>query len=268
MSRSVATVPRRGLIVLTSAVALTAIACDTGDGRDLRPAGPDQTASVFNSTTTTIPADPAVLGSGLPGEGVGELGLTLRAPWDDEAVIDVRFTCDSAGGESGEGLSPALSWSGIPVEATNLAVVVTDLSADGFVHWVVAGIDPGVTGLGEGEAPAGGIQGTNGFGEVGWGGPCPPPGTGEHEYLVQLHALDQDLGLAPGFDGDDGHPGDRGVVDRHRQRRRALQRRTARCRGVEQHHGPAGHQHDRDRHSQHGGGDDHDRRLTGRLTVG
>ena len=60
-------------------------ACDTGDGRELRPAGPDQTASVFNSTTTTIPADPAVLGSGLPGEGVGELGLTLRAPWDDEA---------------------------------------------------------------------------------------------------------------------------------------------------------------------------------------
>jgi Raf kinase inhibitor-like YbhB/YbcL family protein len=204
--RSVATVPRRGLLVFVPAVALLTVACDTGDGRELRPAGPDQTASVFNSTTTTIPADPAVLGSGLPGEGVGELGLTLRAPWEDEAAIDVRFTCDSAGGASGEGLSPALSWSGIPVEATNLAVVVTDLSADGFVHWVVTGIDPGVTGLGEGEAPAGGIQGTNGFGEVGWGGPCPPPGTGEHEYLVQLHALDRDLGFAPGFDGEEAIP--------------------------------------------------------------
>ncbi len=189
------------VVALAAAVLLTG--CDTGDGRELRPAGPDQTASVFNSTTTSIPADPAVLGSGLPGEGVGELGLTLRAPWEDEAPIDVRFTCDSAGGVSGEGLSPALSWSGIPIEATNLAVVVTDLSADGFVHWVVTGIDPGVTGLGEGEAPAGGIQGTNGFGEVGWGGPCPPPGTGEHEYLVQLHALDRDLGFAPGFDGEE-----------------------------------------------------------------
>jgi Raf kinase inhibitor-like YbhB/YbcL family protein len=197
---------RRGLIVVISAAALLTAACDTGDGRELRPAGPDQTASVFNSTTTTIPADPAVLGSGLPGEGVGELGLTLRAPWEDEAPIDVRFTCDSAGGVSGEGLSPALSWSGVPLEATNLAVVVTDLSADGFVHWVVTGIDPGVTGLGEGEAPAGGIQGANGFGEVGWGGPCPPVGTGEHEYLVQLHALDRDLGLAPGFDGEEAIP--------------------------------------------------------------
>jgi hypothetical protein len=137
---------------------------------------------------------------------VGELGMTLRAPWEDEAVIDSRFTCDSVGGVSGGGLSPALSWSGVPAGATNLAVVVTDLSADGFVHWVVTGIDPGVTGLGEGEAPAGGIQGTNGFGEVGWGGPCPPPGTGDHEYLVQLHALDRDLGLAPGFDGEEAIP--------------------------------------------------------------
>jgi Raf kinase inhibitor-like YbhB/YbcL family protein len=199
-------VSRRRLLVLVTAVALITVACDTGDGRELRPAGPDQTASVFNSTTTTIPADPAVLGSGLPGEGVGELGMTLRAPWEDEAAIDVRFTCDSVDGVSGEGLSPALSWSGVPAEATNLAVVVTDLSADGFVHWVVTGIDPGVTGLGEGEAPAGGIQGTNGFGEAGWGGPCPPLGTGEHEYLVQLHALDRDLGLAPGFEGDEAIP--------------------------------------------------------------
>ena len=30
----------------------------------------------------------------------------------------------------------------------------------------------------------------------------PPAGDREHEYLVQLHALDQDLGLAPGFDGE------------------------------------------------------------------
>jgi hypothetical protein len=41
---------------------------------------------------------------------------------------------------------------------------------------------------------------------VGWGGPCPPPGTGEHEYLVQLHALDRDLGLTSGFDGEEAIP--------------------------------------------------------------
>ncbi len=169
-------------------------ACDTGDGRQLRPAGPDQTATLVNSTTTSAPPDPAVLGSGLPGEGVGEGGLTLRAPWEDEGVIDPRFTCQ------GTGTSPALSWSGVPAEATNLALVVTDLSADGFIHWIMVGIDPGLTGLEEGLAPTGAVQGTNSFDAIGWGGPCPPPGTGEHEYLVQLHALDQTLDVAEGFD--------------------------------------------------------------------
>jgi hypothetical protein len=169
-------VSRRRLLVLVAAVAVVTVACDTNDGRQLRPAAPDQTASVFNSTTTTIPPDPAVLGSGLPGEGVGELGMTLRAPWQDEAVIDARFTCDSAGGVSGEGLSPALSWSGVPAEATNLAVVVTDLSADGFVHWVVTGIDPGVTGLGEGEAPAGASRGRTVSARWGGAARAPRPG--------------------------------------------------------------------------------------------
>jgi Raf kinase inhibitor-like YbhB/YbcL family protein len=82
-----------------------------------------------------------------------------------------------------------------PQGSATLALVVTDLSADGFVHWVVVGIDPEITGTAEGLAPPGAIQGKNGFGAIGWGGPCPPAGSGEHEYLVQLYALDKDLGL-------------------------------------------------------------------------
>ena len=88
----------------------------------------------------------------------------------------------------------------MPAGTNNLALVVTDLSADGFVHWIVVGIDPEITGTAEGLAPAGAIQGKNGFGAIGWGGPCPPAGSGEHEYLVQLYALDKDLGLTDGFD--------------------------------------------------------------------
>jgi Raf kinase inhibitor-like YbhB/YbcL family protein len=170
----------------------------TGDGRELRPATPDQTATLVNSTTTTVPPSPAALGSGLPGEGVGEGGLTLKAPWEDEGDIDARFAC--ADEKPGTGVSPALSWSGVPTGANNLALVVSDLTADGFVHWVVVGIDPEITGTAEGLAPAGAIQGKNGFGTVGWGGPCPPAGTGQHEYLVQLYVLDKDLALTEGFD--------------------------------------------------------------------
>ena len=115
-------------------------------------------------------------------------------------MIDPRYTCQSAGGVAGTGTSPALAWSGIPAGATNLAIVVTDLTADGFVHWVVTGLDPTLTGIEEGVVPAGAVQGKNGFGAIGWGGPCPPNGTGEHEYLIQVYALGQDLGLTEGFD--------------------------------------------------------------------
>ena len=122
-----------------------------------------------------------------------------------------------------------------------------------------------MTGLGEGEAPAGGIQGTNGFGEVGWGGPCPPPGTGEHEYLVQLHALDRDLGLAPGFDGEEVIPDIEAssiatvsVVGRYSAAATGGRR-------LDQHHGPAGHQHD---HGQHSRPPAARRRPRPRLTAG
>ena len=179
-------------------MAVLAAACDSGDGRQLAPPNPNETATLVNSTTSTVPPSSAALGSGIPGEGVGQEGLTLRAPWEDEGNIEPRFTC--ANGAPGSGVSPALSWSGVPAGTNNIALVVTDLSADGFVHWVVVGIDPEITGTAEGLAPAGAIQGKNGFGAIGWGGPCPPAGSGEHEYLVQLYALNKDLGLTDGFD--------------------------------------------------------------------
>lgn len=190
------------LLAVASAVALGAAACDTNDGRQLRPAGPDQTASMVNPTTTsstTVAVNPSDVGAG-PGEGVGEGGLTLRAPWEDEGPIDPRYTCEAYGGKPGTGLSPALEWSGVPAGTNNLAIVVTDLTANGFVHWAVVGIDPATTGVAEGQAPADGIAGKNGFGQNGWGGPCPPAGSGAHEYLFQVYALNKNLGLTPGFD--------------------------------------------------------------------
>jgi Raf kinase inhibitor-like YbhB/YbcL family protein len=36
-------------------------------------------------------------------------------------------------------------------------------------------------------------QGQNDFGEIGWGGPCPPSGT--HRYVFKLYALDKMLNL-------------------------------------------------------------------------
>ncbi len=67
--------------------------------------------------------------------------------------IPVRFTC------TGDELSPASSWTGTPLDASSLALVVRDRNAGGFVHWVVTGIDPFVQGVGEGGLPENAIEG-------------------------------------------------------------------------------------------------------------
>ena len=71
-----------------------------------------------------------------------------------------------------------------------------DRNAGGFVHWVVTGIDPFVLGVGEGGLPESAVQGMNSAGTVGWTGPCPPAGSGVHNYEFMLLALADPVDLA------------------------------------------------------------------------
>lgn len=48
------------------------------------------------------------------------------------------------------------------------------------------------------DSPERAIQGTNGFGESGYLGPCPPEGDGVHTYRFSLAALSTPLDLDPG----------------------------------------------------------------------
>lgn len=182
-------------IVLLAALALGAC---SNDGRDMRPPRPDQfpATTVREAVTTT-----SVVLDVLPGEGPGTDGPTedegspsgfaLSGAWPRGGPIDVRHTCD------GEDRSPGLRWFGVPAGAAVLALVVTDLDADGFVHWAVANIEPGQVVLVEGETPSGAVEARNDFGVVGWSGPCPPEGD-THTYRFELHALDQQIEIAAG----------------------------------------------------------------------
>jgi Raf kinase inhibitor-like YbhB/YbcL family protein len=110
--------------------------------------------------------------------------------------VPLEFTCE------GEDVSPSLSWSGVPADSRALAVVVDDPDADGFIHWMVFDIPPDVTDLPTAIAPdetieAGGTHATNDFGNLGYGGPCPPEGE-EHTYRFRVLATDIDLRLDPG----------------------------------------------------------------------
>lgn len=112
--------------------------------------------------------------------------LQLRSPsFRDHTPIPKRHAHDSLN------LSPALEWSGVPEGTAELVLLREDPDAPGrtFLHWLVTGIDPSTTGVGEGEVPPGGQEWTNGFGEVGYGGPQPPVGDSAHRYFFRLYAL-------------------------------------------------------------------------------
>jgi Raf kinase inhibitor-like YbhB/YbcL family protein len=103
-------------------------------------------------------------------------------------MIPKQYTCD------GENISPPLSWEGIPDGAKSIALICDDPDAPRgtWVHWVLYNLSPGTKSLPEkvpaGKAAGGGVQGSNDFGDAGYGGPCPPGGT--HRYFFRLYALD------------------------------------------------------------------------------
>ncbi|HEX2029509.1 MAG TPA: YbhB/YbcL family Raf kinase inhibitor-like protein, partial [Nitriliruptorales bacterium] len=47
--------------------------------------------------------------------------------------------------------------------------------------------------------PPPGQEGTNGFGSVGYRGPCPPEGDEPHRYTFTLYAVDRPIDLERGF---------------------------------------------------------------------
>lgn len=113
----------------------------------------------------------------------------------------------------GEDVSPELSWSGVPVDAKELALICDDPDAprpEPWVHWVIYKIPPNMPGLPEGvEAtedppiPAHAIQGVNSWDEIGYRGPAPPPGHGVHHYHFKLYALNARLDVNPGLTKDE-----------------------------------------------------------------
>lgn len=104
---------------------------------------------------------------------------------------------------AGSNIAPELQWQGVPGEAVELAIVMTDLNANNFVHWVITGIDPFSTTVFEGLVPPGAVQAINDFGELGWGGPAPPVGDDAHSYVFKIFALGELSGVNGGELGAD-----------------------------------------------------------------
>jgi len=172
---------RRRLLALLLAAGLGggALACSSSDGRELPPPRVLQ--------TTTTPSAPVVQ----PSPGSSDVFMLTSGSFTEGAEIPEQYTC------RGASLSPPLAWTGMPLDTTSLALVVRDRNAGGFVHWIVTGIDPFVLGMGEGGLPESAVEGPNSAGSTGWTGPCPPKGTGVHNYEFMLLALAEPVDIAP-----------------------------------------------------------------------
>lgn len=116
--------------------------------------------------------------------------------------IPTEYSCD------GDDTSPALVWSGAPENTGSFVLIMDDPDAPvgTWVHWVLINLPGDANSLPE-NLPAdavftdGSQQGTNSWGNIGYGGPCPP--SGNHRYFFRLYALENSLELVEGATKED-----------------------------------------------------------------
>ncbi len=110
----------------------------------------------------------------------------------DGEKIPIQYVMVAAGGKN---LSIPLAWKNVPSGTKSFALSIVDPHpvAQNWVHWLVINIPANVTSLSEGASrkkmPLGATELRNSFGEIGYGGPQPPKGSGEHPYVITLYAL-------------------------------------------------------------------------------
>ena len=98
----------------------------------------------------------------------------------------------------GQNVSIPLTWNNVPSKAKSFALSIIDPHpvANNWIHWIVINIPGNCTSLVEKASgmnmPSGSKELYNSFGELGYGGPHPPKGSGPHPYVITLFALSED----------------------------------------------------------------------------
>jgi Raf kinase inhibitor-like YbhB/YbcL family protein len=131
------------------------------------------------------------------------MAIKITSPaFDEGGMIPKKYTCD------GLDVSPPLTWASAPEGTKTFALICDDPDAPmgTWVHWVLFNLPGNINSLSENIPPQRTLsnnakQGTNDFGKIGYGGPCPPGGT--HRYYFKIYALDTELYLDPGITKSD-----------------------------------------------------------------
>ncbi len=107
--------------------------------------------------------------------------------FQNKESIPKQYTCE------GESRSPQLTWKDYPKETKSFILIMDDPDAVGEVwnHWVVYDIPVHITNIKEGEdKPVGSKMGETTNHKKSYVAPCPPKGSGVHNYTFKIYALD------------------------------------------------------------------------------
>jgi hypothetical protein len=122
----------------------------------------------------------------------GEAMEISSTAFKDGEKIPIQYVMPGAGGKN---ISIPLVWKNVPAGTKSFCLSIVDIHpvAQNWVHWLVINIPPQVTFIEEGASkkkmPKGSVELKNSWGNIGYGGPQPPKGTGDHSYVVTLYAL-------------------------------------------------------------------------------
>jgi Raf kinase inhibitor-like YbhB/YbcL family protein len=131
----------------------------------------------------------------------GEAMEISSTAFKDGEKIPIQYVMPGAGGKN---ISIPLAWKNVPAGTKSFCLSIVDPHpvAQNWVHWLVINIPAQVTSIEEGASkkkmPKGSVELKNSWGDIGYGGPQPPKGTGDHPYVVTLYALNVeklDLGV-------------------------------------------------------------------------
>jgi len=114
--------------------------------------------------------------------------------YDNGEEIPTKYAHASVVG--GHNISPGFDWTDPPTSTKSFALSIIDPHpvAKNWVHWFLVNIPFKERTIREGSSmtstlPSGSREMMNSYGELGYGGPAPPPGSGSHPYVTTLYAL-------------------------------------------------------------------------------
>lgn len=117
--------------------------------------------------------------------------MRITSVFKNYECIPKEYTCD------GEGIAPIINIFNVPKNTEELILIVDDPDApikESWVHWVLYNLPSNINKIDKNNLPINTKEGINDFGNIGWGGPCPPKGQA-HRYFFKLYAINKKLDI-------------------------------------------------------------------------